>query len=160
MTKKKDIGRWFEDQCSVPLITLCTKRGRMFYKFPDTRSSRGLIPAQPGEFMILIGGKAILIECKASAKHKTFRSCMSGMVRDSQYGWHKRWQLSGNPSVFLFYSEVVNAIEVWDGETILLARKNKKPLAKEDYLEIYSTIENTVPVIMSKILDNLNVSWS
>lgn len=126
--KEKDIGGWFEQECEKYLKPLCSKRGKMFYKFPDSKSSRGLVTAQPGEFMLLFENGAALIECKASKKHSSFRSCMSSMVRDSQYGWHKRWYLSGNPSFFVFYSEKAEIIEIWDGRDIVEARSNSKPL--------------------------------
>lgn len=133
-SKTKDIGGWFEDNCSPLFKSGCLKRGRMFYPFPDSRSSRGTVSAQPGEYMLLLAGGAVLLELKASAKHKTFRSCMSSMVRDSQYGWHKKWHLSGSLSLFLFYSDSEQKVEVWDGRTIVQARRDAKPLPKEGYI--------------------------
>jgi len=150
--KEKDIGKWFEDQCSYIFKKMCSKRGRMFYSFPDSRSSRGLIPAQPGEYMLLIGFGAGLIELKASLKHKSFRSCMSSMVRDSQYGWHKRWHLSNNPSVFVFYSEKENIIELWDGRDIVHARSIGKPLVKDNVIKVFDLskveLENCIESII------------
>jgi len=162
VSKAKDIGKWFEDQCEPHLKTLCSRRGRMFYKFPDSRSARGTVTAQPGEFMLLLPFGAALIECKASKKYETFRSCMASMVRDSQYGWHKRWMLSNNPSMFIFYSDVLNCIELWDGRDILIARRNAKPLKKEGYilrLNLKDTpIAEAMEIVVNRFEDELLVA--
>jgi len=152
-SKSKDIGKWFEEKCSVPLKELCSKKGRMFYPFPDSRSSRGLVQNQPGEFMLILNKKPVLIECKASAKHPSFRGCMASMVRDAQYGWHKRWHLSGSESLFLFYSDVSMTIEVWDGKRIVEARRDRHPLEKGGYLIKFDVAkQQAIPEAMNKLI--------
>lgn len=159
-SKSKDIGKWFEEQCEPHLKKLCSRRGRMFYPFPDSRGSRGTVSAQPGEYMLLIGGKAVLLELKATKKHKTFRSCMAAMVRDSQYGWHKKWHLSGNPSYFIFYSDITKDIQVWNGKDIVKARSDKKPLEKHGYSYISEDVSiETAMVLLVKYLE-LNTNFT
>ncbi len=156
MAKKEDIGKWFEKQLKPHFVKFGLHKERMFYSFPDSFGSRGLIPPQPGEYMLLFPKGAALIELKASKKYKTFRSCMASMVRDSQYGWHKKWHLSGNISVFIFYSDVEKTIEVWNGEFIVKCRSEKKSLEVGGYrLKFHLTKDLSITDVANKICNEL-----
>jgi hypothetical protein len=101
----------------------------------DTRSAGGYLPQQQGDFIVAAATGGWLIECKASRKHNSLKSCLADNVEQHQAAnlrlWH-RFQ----PAIVLFCAAGDgNRIEVWDGETIGHARAEGERLRRDQCLK-------------------------
>ena len=128
-------GYWFENEVVWALKKLQAESPCVYHRFPDSKSARNIIAAQPGDHLLIAAGRAYLIEEKASTKHSSFRSCTS-MVSPHQKGSHIKWLRAGGRSLFFFYSEQEALAEIWDGLYLVTAwqtgtrlHKDAKPLA-------------------------------
>ena len=131
-SKKKDIGGWFQEELQGCFKELARADPVIWHRFPDTKSAQGnFLSTQPGDFMFIAAGHPILIEAKASHKHKSLRSCLAGMVRDSQAGYHRMWLRAGATCFFVFYSSITDVVEFWASEDICAARAAGRPLPAE-----------------------------
>lgn len=120
------IGAWFEAKTYAALSEIQATCPAMVHRFPDTKSARNLIPAQPGDHLLLIHGMAILIEEKCSETHDNFRSGFSSLWPKKQVAMHRKWHRSDCPSWLLFCDYCTDNIEVWAGDLIAKARAEGK----------------------------------
>lgn len=99
MRKRKDNdGTVLETLVQQALTALCAMRPAFWHRFYDTKSARGFLPAQPGDFMLIWQGKAYLIECKSSDKD----NCVPMAWRTpEQIGKHKLWLRAGGYSLYV-----------------------------------------------------------
>ena len=143
---KVDIGKDFENHVSNTLDALKARKAKIDYiRLYDTRSARlKYLPAQPCDFIIGYANTTSLVECKASLKHKSLRSCLSGAVTDVQAAKAKMWIGTGNYAMFMFHSVLTSKIEVWDGLLVSRCRAESKPLPKDGQLHVmrYSDLIN------------------
>ena len=130
MANSNAIGKKFEKQFEPMMKRIANKEKWFFHRFPDSYSSGGLIPAQPGDYMLTMPGAAVLIELKASEKHDSLVNCLSSAVSEAQCGFHRRWELSGHGSMFLFQSMAKAEIEVWDGSCVIKHRVKGERLSE------------------------------
>jgi hypothetical protein len=121
-------GALLEDKFRLILKTLQAKTKAFGHRFPDTKMARsGIIPPQPGDFMLLVPGKAILIECKSTNANSGLLSMAhKGVVGVRQVAHHRLWHRSGNPSLYLWMNIKRDIIEWHDGANV--AAKIDKPL--------------------------------
>lgn len=130
--KKADakIGRWFEKNKVKPALDELQERNRLYYHgFTDTHAAGAYVNNAPGDFLVVLDGVPILIECKASNVHETLRSCLSDAVENHQVGTHKLFMRALGASLFLFYSDATALVEFWPGEAVVAARASGKPIA-------------------------------
>lgn len=127
----QQLGYWFEDKVRDALASIQKYEPSMFHRFTDSKAARNTVAAQPGDHMLLISGRAVLIEEKASTKHTSMRSCLT-MLKDKQVAFHRKWHRSGNPSIVAFYSKVNDGIELWNGKLIAYHRVAGQRLSASD----------------------------
>jgi hypothetical protein len=137
ISKKTDIGKWFEKSVVLPALALLAKKTGLFYhRFLDTRAAGSHVPNAPADFYAMLNGMPILLECKASVHDMSLRSCLSNAVDPHQLGTHQLWVKAGGVSLFLFYSDQTRLIEFWRGESVVEARQRGGKLVPADKLGI------------------------
>lgn len=121
MSKKADdkLGYEFEKEVQDILKDLQTKYPLFWHRFLDSKSAGRLVASQPSDFLVTAKDRpTYLLEAKASCEKKSLASCAKSHIRPSQIGMHKKWHRAGNPSLFIFYCEIDNRVELWDGEYV------------------------------------------
>lgn len=122
MSKSND-GTALQDKVQAALKAFCETRKAFFYRFPDTKAARGrYLPAQPGDFMLLLPGRAILIECKSTEVSAPLKK----LLDPGQCGKHRLWWRSGHPSAFVYGDLQRNWVEWHDGRAVV-ERKQYEP---------------------------------
>ena len=117
-----DIGKWFEAKVYAALQEIQSKHPAMVHRFPDARSARNPLPAQPGDHFLLAPGMSILIEEKCSGTHASLRAGFSSLWDKRQAAMHRKWLRAGHPSWVMFCNYQTDHVEIWRGEDIALAR--------------------------------------
>ncbi len=125
------LGYWFEDKTRDKLKEIQETKPSAFHRFTDSKAAKTIVAAQPGDHMLLIPNKAVLIEEKASTKHESFRSCLT-MIENKQIAFHRIWHRAGHPSLVLFYSDLTDKIEIWDGTLVAKHRVEGKRMRIND----------------------------
>ena len=116
------IGYWFEDKTRAALDKLRASDEVFYHRWPDSHAAGRFLPTAPADFLVGCNGRALLLECKASVKAVSLRGCLASMVDDDQVGSHRLWHLAGLDSWFLFYSERLGQVEMWQGWRVVKAR--------------------------------------
>ena len=108
-------GYDFEGFIQEVLAQLRQHHRAAFHRFYDTKStSGGILPGQPGDFLLVINSVPIIIECKHSVVESTLsRKYISSSVDLEQAA--KMWVFTraGAKGLYLFCSELTDKIEVW-----------------------------------------------
>ena len=125
------IGKWFEGRMRTCLNELQSNHGTFFYRLKDSHSAGRIIGNTPADYLVAMAGQIHLWEAKASEIHYSLRSCCADMVDDGQVGYHALWNFNRCQSYFFFYSDQTGQVEIWPGEEVVLARKEKRPLYEE-----------------------------
>jgi hypothetical protein len=118
----KDIGKWFEGEVQKVLDRLQGEHGLFYHRLRDSHSAGKFLPNSPADFLVAYSGRAVLVECKASAKHYSLKECLSDMVDPGQAGPCQWWMGTQNDFWFLFYAERIGTCELWSGDRIVKAR--------------------------------------
>lgn len=114
------------------------------HRFYDTHSAGSFLPAQPGDFLIITEGRAILLEAKHSTKYMSLRSCFSTHMKDSQIGQHTLWQRAGATTLVIFKSETKEGgkqVELWDGKNLIKSRNTSTRLRIGSCLKIDKSLK-------------------
>ena len=137
VAKKDKIGKAFEGDVRSALEVLTNTCKLSYVRLYDTTSARGkYLPEQPGDFIISAKGRGHLLECKASEKYASLRSCLADNVKEHQAAAHRLWHRSGSPCWFLFQSVRTNELEMWPGLIVGEARAKGLRLHREDALVV------------------------
>lgn len=128
-----DIGKWFEGKVYTALQEIQSKYLAMAHHFPDTKSARNLLPAQPGDHFLLVPGMSMLIEEKCSAVHASLRAGFSSLWNKRQAAFHRKWHRAGHPSWVMFCNYQTDQVEIWRGEDIAMARSKGERIAAEAF---------------------------
>lgn len=114
-----------------------------YQRFYDTKSAGNALPSQPADFLAAYKGKSVFIEAKFSEVHTSLYSCFSDNVPPQQLASARIWGRAGVKYIFLFYSSVNYAVEVWDGVSCADARTRGARLNKS-LKRNYPTIEQAI----------------
>jgi hypothetical protein len=125
---KKDIGSFFENKVKEAGAVFKSKNDGFFYRFQDTKAARNITASAPADFLLGVGGEAVLLECKASEIHYSLSECLAGAIREGQLGYAHEWEMSGNVSWYLFYSDLTGEVHAWEGWRVIKARHQGKKL--------------------------------
>ena len=126
------VGKKFETALKNCLYTLQRESGIFIHRFKDSTSAGRILGNSPADFLVAANGHAQIWEAKSSEVRTTLRSCLSSMVDHDQVGHHNLWHANGLKSYFFFYSDLTGLVEIWDGETIVESRKNRRVLNHQD----------------------------
>ena len=92
-------GKLLERKLQEGLQRFTEQRPSFFHRFYDTRSARGLLPAQPGDFFWLLPGiPAILIEAKSTEEGTPLRD----LIDPAQVGKHRLWRRAGHLTYLVY----------------------------------------------------------
>jgi len=144
MSVEKKLGKQFESDFQAILDVLKTKHRMTYVRLYDTTSAQGkYLPEQPGDYIVSAKGLGYLIECKASNKYRSLKSCLSSAVSTGQAASMRLWHRSQSPCYFIFLDNVGQMIEIWEGNLVGEHRAEGTPLPEDGY-------EVKVPAIMFK----------
>lgn len=122
----KNDGKKLEKELSKALKEYCQGNHAYIHRFYDTRSASGnFLPAQPGDFLLLVPNFALLIECKSTQTGETLLSLAK--KNKAQLAKHKLWLRSGHPAVYLHLDERCDVLE-WHDSSRVLAGENSPVL--------------------------------
>lgn len=114
MSKGND-GTWLQDALQKALKAFCGSRPGFWHRFPDSKSSRTLINAQPGDYLWVLPWGAVLIECKSTDRSSPLRS----LLDPGQCGKHRLWHRAGQPSAFVYADSARGLLQWHDGKSAL-----------------------------------------
>ena len=147
-----EIGKWFEDKIQAALKEIQSKRNAMCHRYPDTRAARNPLPAQPGDFLLTIDSKAILIEAKCSSVHSCLRSGFSDLWPKGEVAFHRLWHRSGHPSWVMFCDYTTERVDIWYGRDIATARAQGKRLPAGVEPLCSGTVSNIKDTMLEAVL--------
>lgn len=124
----QDRGMYFQHALQERLQFLAEHRPVYWHRFTDTREAGRVTKKAPGDFMLMTGGVATLLEAKSSIKHKTFTTCFKALIKPGQPGEHAKWLRGEGEAFFLFYSHVTDLVEVWPSGLVRLAYRGELKL--------------------------------
>lgn len=96
------------------------------HRFYDSRSAGAAMPSQPADFLLILDGAPIFIECKFSEKHGSLRGCFSNNVDNQQIASAKLAIRAGATYYVLFASK--SYVELWPGQYLVEQREAGKRL--------------------------------
>lgn len=146
------LGYELEDELKAIFKELQETNPIFWHQFPDTKSARNFIAAQPSDF--LVGSPfapMALVEAKASEMKPSLAACAKAAIRPSQIGMHMKWHRAGYPSLFIFYCQADNVVELWEGSyvvscisagTRMKSTASDHLLAKCDYFDLKDMMFN------------------
>ena len=114
----KEFEKHVQDELMKTMKTLPTYCHRLY----DSRSAGTYLPSQPGDFIFLCEGDAILIEVKSSGKYGSLagrRTPITGLFDAQQIAQMRLWIRAGGHSNVIFQDQQTKAMELWDGELIV-----------------------------------------
>lgn len=114
-------GYDWESTVREVLVELQEFHRAAFHRFYDTKSTQGgILPSQPGDYMLIMKGYPLLIECKHSEVEKTLsRKYISSSVDGKQCARMRVWIRAGGSGIFLFKSDLSDTMEIWPGGHII-----------------------------------------
>lgn len=114
-----NVGKMFEEKVKDALKGLWEECGMFSYRIQDSHSAGRQTGNAPADFLIGYEGVAMLLECKASEKYASMVDAKLSSIMDSgQAAYHQSWNNNGLKSVFLFYSDSIGSVEVYDGKEV------------------------------------------
>ena len=141
-------GEILQDKLQRTLSQFTSKNKGFDYRFYDTKTARsGFVPAQPGDFMLLIPNNAVLIECKSTkVGTKLLTMAHKGNVGKLQIAKHRMWHRAGHPSLYLHLDLKTDAIEWHSGKNVV----------NKIYAPLFTGNSKQVDSSLKTILENLN----
>ena len=118
MAKAQDLGKQFQDDIQEVLSAMPTTERAFFHRLYDSRSAGAYLPDQPGDFILLYHGGALLIECKSSTMFDTLaggRRNLTSLFSDQQVASMRLWLRAGGVPMVLFKSHNTGIVEAWGG---------------------------------------------
>ena len=113
------LGYEFEDELKEIFKKIQAKHPFYWHQFPDSKAARGFISSQPSDFLVKGPTTPVMLfEAKASVKKKSLASCAKSAILPAQIGHHKKFHRAGGKTLFIFYGQLENRVEVWDGKYV------------------------------------------
>lgn len=119
----KNDGEYLQDKLHEAGKLYEKKMPAMWHRFFDTKSARGhLLPAQPGDFMLLTPWKGILIEAKSTDEGTPLLSLIqSDSSARNQVGKHRIWHRTGHPSYYIWADIRTKEVRAYRGYAVVSA---------------------------------------
>lgn len=118
-------GKKLEARTTLTLKELTSKTRANYHRFTDkTQAMSGFVPAQPADFLLLVPGKAILVECKST----TSGTSLIAMAHQekTQIAEHKKWHRAEHPSIYVYLNLGTDRLEIHNGKNVV--KKVNEPL--------------------------------
>jgi hypothetical protein len=139
-----------EDRVWGELKGLVARYPVFVHRFYDTKSAGAAMPSQPADFLMIVNGQAIFIECKHSEKYATLRSCFSGHVDDQQIASAKL-VLRAGAHYYVLFAGTDMLVELWPGAHLIEQRTCGKPL-KLNYRHAYPSVSEAIQCLANAAL--------
>ena len=131
---KQRAGKWFEKQVVEPALNSLERSHSGFqHRFVDTNEARNVVRGQPSDYLYALGGRAFLLEAKASESRSSF---IPSLLEPAQVSGILRWVRSGNRAFIVFCDCKEGRVDLIDGQLAVGAKMEGKRLRKEDYLAV------------------------
>lgn len=123
------------------------KRGSFIRLYDSTSSGAAIggnfIPSNPGDFILLLKSRGILIEVKSSIVHKHLQDCtLRNTFRECQILGSRLWTRADGISLGIFMALPSKVIEVWDMPLVVNAWKapprQRKLVGEPLYVGVWS----------------------
>ena len=98
----------------------------IYHRFYDTHAANMFLPSQPGDHLIVKGGKAAVIETKYSSKYISLVGCFKAAVSAEQLAFARLWTRAGANYWVLFKGRA--GVELWYGEVLYQHHVRGTPL--------------------------------
>ncbi len=134
-------GKLLENLLHQSLKGYCQKHLAVYHRFYDTHSARNPLPAQPGDFLFVVQGRAFLLECKSTVVSTQIKTLAKRSP--AQIGKHKLWIRAGGFSRYVYLDIIKNRLVLLDGQDLVDNAGIISPLfsgGKEDMDELVSSI--------------------
>lgn len=150
---KSKLWKWFQNKVGSDLKDLMKTEPIRPFPFPDTFAARGkYLPAQPGDFAVVVPGGCVLIEVKTSEEHHGFASGLSKLMDKRQAAEHRLWHRTGNPSLVVFYSSLSERVEIWDGDYVANVRAGGATLGVKQGSPIFCDVNELKDHLKAKLV--------
>ncbi len=140
-------GSYLESKLQTALAKYARFNKALKHRFYDTKSAGGsFLPAQPGDFFLLVPGSCILIECKSTeADAKLIRMAHHGKQQKNQIAKHKLWTRAGHPAVYLHLNIKTKVIEWHDSNKVII--KKNEPIWVGGLAELADSIPDVISLL-------------
>ena len=138
----KNDGKLLETKIQQALVTFTQHHPGFKHRFYDTKSAGNYLPAQPGDFFLLIPNRCLLIEAKSTTVGASILKL--AWANKQQLAKHKLWHRAGHPSWYAHLDVKEKILSWYKGEDIL--KRQAKPIWSgglnqiEDSLNIITAI--------------------
>lgn len=121
----KNNGKLLESKTTVALKEFTSKQAGFFHRFVDkTQMMSGFCPKSPGDYLLLVPGLAILVECKSSI---TGSSLLTLAHKNKvQLAEHRKFIRAGHASLYVYLNLKTDIVEIHLGDNVI--KKIDKPL--------------------------------
>lgn len=125
-----------------------------FVRFYDATSSGGRGHAQAGDYLWMIPGQGVLIECKSSEVGTDLLTLIrSSKTSRAQIARHHIWHIAQHPSVYFYLDLVTREVQAYCGKSVVLAANS----GKKDQLTLISVGGlNTLDRILNEVADHID----
>ncbi len=116
----QQLGHDFQDAVQGVLSELPETTPTFFHRLYDSRSAGGYLPSQPGDFICLHKGRAVLIEAKSSGELESLAEGrgFTNLFDSFQVVKMRLWTRAGGAAFVIFQHHQTGDMEVWDGNYI------------------------------------------
>lgn len=121
MRAQTNNGEYLQDRLYEAMAEFVKHNKAFRYRFYDTKSTRGsFLPAQPGDFFLLVPGCCFLIECKSSEVGTgLIQLAHKGAVGKNQIAKHKQWYRADHKSFYLYLNIKTGDVSWHSGENVI-----------------------------------------
>lgn len=143
--KKVNDGTKIQDKLYSAMKSYVSTNPGFVYRFYDTKSAGSYLPAQPGDFFLLVPGGCLLIECKSSASGIQLLT----MAHKSkvQIAKHRLWHRAQHYSLYVYHDTRNDKVEWHLGSYVVNKMNNPRWLGR------LSNLEDS----LSSVLESLNM---
>lgn len=90
-----------------------------YHRLYDTRAARTYLPKQPADFIAVLRGSPLLIECKSSKRHGSLARWVRSACESHQIAGSRIWTRAGGLSLFLHWHYGCPDLELWPGVAVV-----------------------------------------
>jgi len=141
-------GTSLQDKLQKALKEYCETSPAYWHRFPDTKSAgRGnYLKAQPGDYMLLVPGPCLLIECKSTMVGTGIISmAFHGGTGKNQIAKHRLWHRAGHPTLYLWGDLANKEVQWHSGRAVV--KKISKPLVIGGLDNLLGTLPDVIKII-------------
>lgn len=115
MSKSQNDGKYLEERWQEALQEFATGNPSYTLRLYDAHAARGMLPAQPGDFIWTMPGAAVLVECKSTEKGEPLKK----LLDKQQIAKHRLWHRAGHPSLFVYGDLTTMESHLYDGRDVV-----------------------------------------